>query len=349
MRWKNTWLYILLCLLVNTQLFATTVVVIAGSGGNFFSPAYFSINPGDTVKWIWISGHHNTSSTYIPTGAATWYGNLMTTTDTVTYSPTVSGLYNYTCTHHSGMDGQFFVTGCSFPAKPLITGNNNACKGDTVLLSTNTQAGVSYTWLLGSTALPSAGNTCKVVASGNYKVIVNRCGVDSTSAVFNLYIDTVKPSFTYTHTGLSYSFLNTTTPVSAYSYQWIFSDGSPTQTTVNAIHAFPAPGVYTVSLIARSIAAACTDTTTDTLHVPLGIGSTPSIQNSIYPNPASDIVYLPSAASVVLIDVLGRRYTFQPKPFNHQHIINVSDIPSGIYTIQVISPHPIVSRLNILH
>lgn len=347
--WKRAWLFILFCITANTHLQATTVVVTAGSGGNFFSPAYFTINPGDTVKWIWNSGHHNTSSTYIPTGAAGWYGNLVIATDTVIYIPSVSGLYNYTCTHHSGMDGQFFVTGCSFPAKPVISGNSNACKGDTVLLSTNAQAGVSYTWLLGSTALPFTGNTCKAAKSGNYKVIVNRCGVDSTSAVFNLYIDTVMPSFTYTNTGLSYSFLNTTAPVSAYSYRWIFSDGSPVQTTVNAIHAFPTPGVYTVSLIAGSISAACADTTTDTLHVPLGIGSIPSIQNGIYPNPASDIVYLPSAASVVLTDILGRRYTFQPKPFNNQHIISVSDIQSGIYTIQVLSPHPFVSKLHILH
>lgn len=349
MRWKHVLLYILFGVLSITSLHATTVVVTAGNGGNFFSPAYFTINPGDTVKWIWINGQHNSSSTYLPTGATTWYGNLMTTTDTVTYTPTVSGLYNYTCTHHSGMDGQFFVTGCSFPAKPVISGNSNACKGDTVLLSTNAQAGVSYTWLLGSTALPSAGNTCKTTTSGNYKVIVNRCGVDSISTVFDLYIDTVKPSFTYTNTGLSYSFLNTTAPVSSYSYQWIFSDGSPLQTTVNATHIFASPGVYTVSLIARSIAAACTDTTTDTLHVPLSIGSMPSTQNSVYPNPASDIVYLPSAASVVLTDMLGRRYTFPPKQFNNQHIIDVSDMPPGVYTIQVLSSIPFVANLRILH
>ncbi len=344
--WKHVW-FILFCLLANNSLQATTVVVTAGSGGNFFSPAYFTINPGDTVKWIWINGHHNTSSTYIPTSAANWYGNLMMTTDTVTYIPTISGLYNYTCTHHSGMDGQFFVTGCSFPAKPLITGNNNACKGDTVLLSTTAQSGVTYIWLLGSTALPYTGNTCKAIMAGQYKVIVNRCGVDSTSAVFKLYIDTVKPSFTYTNTGLSYSFLNNTTPVGSYSYQWVFSDGSPVQTTVNATHIFASPGVYTVSLIANRIATTCTDTTTDTIHVPLSIGNIPSTDNSIYPNPASTIVHIPTTTSPLLLtDVLGRQYVLQPQYNARETFINTANLPSGIYNLQIQSTS---TRLHILH
>lgn len=347
MRWKHVLSYILFWVLSITKLFATTVVVTAGSGGNFFAPAYFTISPGDTVKWIWINGHHNSSSTYLPTGAATWYGNLMTTTDTVTYIPTVSGLYNYTCTHHSGMDGQFFVTGCSFPAKPVITGSKTACKGDTVLLSTIAQSGITYIWLLGSTALSTTGNTCKVTMPGNYKVIVNRCGADSASAGFNLYIDTAKPSFTYTHTGLSYSFTNTTNPIGIYNYKWLFSDGSPIQTTSHTIHIFSSPGIYTASLIANSIATACTDTTTDTIHLPLSIGNMPSIYNSIYPNPATDIVHIPATISpILLIDILGRQYILQPHQSGSQTNINVSNLPSGIYNLQIQSTS---TRLHILH
>src|SRR5688572_23615279 len=112
---------LIIALLISLNLRATMVVVTVGSGGNFFSPANFTINPGDTVKWVWVAGFHNTSGFTRPAGATSWFGNI-TSIDTVFYhTPVVSGLYTYTCTHHSGMDGSFFVTGCTFPNKPVIT------------------------------------------------------------------------------------------------------------------------------------------------------------------------------------------------------------------------------------
>src|SRR6476661_10556988 len=49
---------------------ATTVTVMVGNGGLFFSPSSVTIHPGDTVEWTWSStGHSSTSgSPGAPTG-----------------------------------------------------------------------------------------------------------------------------------------------------------------------------------------------------------------------------------------------------------------------------------------
>ena len=46
---------------------AVIVTVTVGAGGNYFIPSSFTVNAGDTVKWVWATGHHNTSA-YSVTG-----------------------------------------------------------------------------------------------------------------------------------------------------------------------------------------------------------------------------------------------------------------------------------------
>jgi plastocyanin len=79
----------------------------------------FSFNPdnipnvllGDTVRWVWVSGSHTTTSTNIPVGAATWDAMINVEFPSFEYIPALSGVYNYVCTPHAGMgmDGSFTV------------------------------------------------------------------------------------------------------------------------------------------------------------------------------------------------------------------------------------------------
>lgn len=75
------------------------------------------------------------------------------------------------------------------------------------------------------------------------------------------------PSGTYVASqvcfGSATSFTNLTT--AAISFTWDFGDASPTSTVVNPTHTYPAPGVYTVTLISSS--GMCSGTYTSTAFV----------------------------------------------------------------------------------
>ncbi len=353
---KKLYLLLFVLFMAAGNCLANIVTVTVGSGGNFFSPASFIINPGDTVRWIWVNGYHNTSSVTRPTGATNWYSNITSADTTYSYVPMFSGLYTYTCTHHSGMDGQFFVTGCTYPSKPVIntSGGITACAGDTILLSTAAQPGVTYQWINGVTTVPG-GNTYTLAAttSGAYKVLVNRCGVDSVSDPFPVTIQSPAPSFTYTHSGLDYTFTNTTVPLTGTDFIWSFSDGYPDQTTVNVFRTFTLADTYVVSLKASDAATLCTDTfflsipvtadtndTTDTITTSIepGILNIPKGENVyIYPNPASDMLYIlaDSEIEIRLMDISGSLVQQTAFKKRRAHVLHIGELPDGLYFLHI--------------
>lgn len=91
---------------------ATQTIMVGGTDGMSFVPASgVTVNLGDTIKWVWETGDHTTTSTTIPAGAAAWDHDI-TSADTVfIYTPTVAGTYEYKCTPHAsmGMLGSFTV------------------------------------------------------------------------------------------------------------------------------------------------------------------------------------------------------------------------------------------------
>lgn len=343
MRWLPALLFYLS--LFPGRVSASLVTITVGSGGNYFSPANFTINPGDTVRWRWTAGYHNTSGISVPAGAVSWYANITNTDTSFSYIAMVSGLYTYTCTHHSGMDGRFFVSGCSFPAKPVITAvnSNTGCKGDTILLTTSAQTGATYQWIKDGVAVAgAAGDSLPVVASGVYKVLVNRCGADSVSGSYNI---TVHPlpvvSFTATNTAGVYSFTNMTAALSDHHFIWIFDDGSPPQTSVHASHIFAAPGNRTVVLKAIHATTGCADTAVRIIEVDLGITGIYKQDYALYPNPAHAFItvtarYLPAAATLEITDVTGRQLMIR-KLIAAETIIPIADLNPGLYQVRIIT------------
>lgn len=71
-----------------------------------FSPNSLNVNVGDTIMWVLGSGNHTTTSTSVPSGAATWDSPINGTTTSFTYVVSVIGTYNYKCTPH-GFTGSF--------------------------------------------------------------------------------------------------------------------------------------------------------------------------------------------------------------------------------------------------
>lgn len=74
-----------------------------------FSPGILNINSGDTVRWIWVSGPHTTTSTSVPAGAPTWNSSINSSTTQYQMKFTVSGTYNYYCSIHPSMTGTITV------------------------------------------------------------------------------------------------------------------------------------------------------------------------------------------------------------------------------------------------
>lgn len=100
---KNYFLLIVVALLAFSG-YATTINVSITD--NAFSPATFTASIGDVVVWTQNgNAPHTTTSTNVPTGAATWNSGTMAGSSGATYSYTIthSGPHAYQCTFHASM------------------------------------------------------------------------------------------------------------------------------------------------------------------------------------------------------------------------------------------------------
>jgi plastocyanin len=331
--------YCFLFLTAWNPLSAATVTVTAGAGGNFFSPAYFVINPGDTVQWVWKDGHHNTSSYSMPAGVSGWYGNLNSSDTQYLYVPSVSGLYQYTCTHHSAMDGSFLVRGCSYPGQPVVNGSweNSPCAGTSaIVLRTAPQPGATYQWLRGATLIPGASaDSLRTAVPGSYTVLVNRCGVDSLSLPYTVAAYPLPaPSFSYSASGLHYTFTNTTASPAAYLFRWHFGDGSPVVTGIHTEHTFSKSGIYQVQLFISDSTESCSDSTTQAVDRALDISNTAKDSLTIHPNPTAASIDIrgTGAGSVQLYDLYGNMI-LAPSTVATEHQLDVAGLPAGPYLL----------------
>lgn len=82
-----------------------------------FSPLIFAVGVGDTVKWIWTSGTHTTTSTVLPPDAVAWDAPITATNTTYEYVPVKPGTYFYKSTPDAAhsMTGKFYVFPTSVP------------------------------------------------------------------------------------------------------------------------------------------------------------------------------------------------------------------------------------------
>lgn len=99
---------ILLGTYVNAQTKHSVLV-----GDSFFNPASLNVKVGDTVSWSFTGNmqNHTTTSSTIPSGAASWDQPINTANPTFNYVVTKAGTYNYVCTPHASfMKGTITAT-----------------------------------------------------------------------------------------------------------------------------------------------------------------------------------------------------------------------------------------------
>ena len=65
-----------------------------------FTPSVLNINSGDTVRWVWVSGTHTTTSTSVPTGATAWDHPMNSGSTQFDEKFTIAGIYDYHCSIH---------------------------------------------------------------------------------------------------------------------------------------------------------------------------------------------------------------------------------------------------------
>jgi plastocyanin len=103
--YNSIFLIALLAIVGITKATVHTVSVLSSS----FSPALVNVEVGDTVKWIHTGGSHTTTSTAVPSGAATWDSPITPNVTMFSYKVTEAGTYDYICTPH-GFTGQIIAT-----------------------------------------------------------------------------------------------------------------------------------------------------------------------------------------------------------------------------------------------
>lgn len=109
---KRTLPILLSAILLFFAFISKAAIVTVTQQDNTFSPKDINVKVGDTVRWVWTSGSHTTTSAIIPSGAAAWDSPLTTSVQQFDYKVTVEGLYNYVCTPHIdlGMIGTITAT-----------------------------------------------------------------------------------------------------------------------------------------------------------------------------------------------------------------------------------------------
>lgn len=189
---------------------------------------------------------------------------------------------------------------------------------------------VSYTYTISATQAATIKEVAKIVA------------FDSMD-YWNRFLPLPVADFTYSNSGLNYSFTNASTHAS--SFVWNFGDGSASSTTANPSHTYTAGAdstAITVQLIALDDCGNA-DTFVTSFTIP---GTSTSIENSaalqlfkLYPNPTSHILNIQAKEniqSIEVIDIWGRVIEKQINPIPSQFMaIHTSHFTTGTYWIKI--------------
>ena len=168
-------------LLINLSVKAHIDTVLVGpNNSTSFSPANFTMNMGDTVRWIWESGSHTTTSTNIPTSALSWNSSMNSSVQSFTYVPSEIGTYNYVCTPHSSVMKASFTVICNIDTSVYSS-------NDTLI---SNASNVNYQWVdCNNNYIGLAKDSNKLfipTINGTYAVIITQNACIDTSLCYNV-------------------------------------------------------------------------------------------------------------------------------------------------------------------
>ncbi len=141
-----------------------TTTVEVGQGGDTFTQADVTIDPGETIDWHWDSGPHSVTSGAPPGTPNNQFDSAVQTTSGATFDQTFNhpGVYHYFCRIHyaSGMVGTITVTGTDPAPTAAFTAPASVTAGQQVTFDASTSSTSDgdtiqgYTWNFGDGTAP---------------------------------------------------------------------------------------------------------------------------------------------------------------------------------------------------
>jgi PKD repeat protein len=258
-------------------------------------------------------------------------GNVWSTGATSpSISVSTSGNITVTHTDANGCSATSTATTINVSNAPVPTIQASAieaCNGDTVTITASTSD--SYLWSTGATS-QSISVTSTAAGITVTTTNANACNGVGTSAPISVTFNANPAAAgSFTTNGNVATFANTST--GATSYSWDFGDMTNSSAAA-PLHAYAANGSYTVTLTA--INGNCSDVTTFTVNIAVGLDELPGVALSLVPNPATTSfnVSLTGASLelVTVIDAFGRTVLNAT-----QSEINLGQVANGMYQVVV--------------
>jgi PKD repeat protein len=277
-----------------------------------------------------------------------------TPSNSILQNPSVSyataGIYPVSLTVSDGVNvstysDTAYVNVVTLPVTPSsISGSTAVCAFGTETYSVTNDPNLSYTWTLspGWTGTSSSNliNVNFNDVSGQLSVTAdNICGSSAPRSV-NISIGALPvANFTYVDNNGTVDFTNNST--NASSWFWNFGDGN-TSNNQNPQHSYANPGNYSVTLISSNT---CADADTSVQVVTVNIISSSNIIDdfsglSIFPNPASDLLFIEGlplhvlGETLIVRDVLGR-IVLTALITEEQEQLNISKLAAAVYILNV--------------
>ncbi len=342
------------------------VVHTVSVGGFSFTPSTISdVALGDTVRWVWVSGSHTTTSTTIPGGAIAWDHPMNATSTSFDYIPAVEGVYNYKCSIHvlMGMIGNFTVTPAVTPLSVLTSADpSSLCRGQSSTLHAMASGGTgsyTYNWVSNPPGFTSTLQNVIVspLVNTSYTVTVIS-GTQTASAQETVSVSQPPLSSAGNDTTYCSNLAQFTVQGTASNYSSLLwnTSGDGTFTTPAGLTSSYMPGPTDVTSASFNLTltafanAPCSVSHTDTVHIILdpctGIHESGknTLNISVYPNPSTGTFMISGIndaqpATIQIFDMSGRLIRKEQVQTNANNInsFNLSAEKNGLYEIIVIS------------
>lgn len=112
------WLAVIFFVGAGGLIAKTVTVEVAPGHALIFSPAHVSIDPGDTVKWVWLTSGHSVTSGTPDKQTSMFNSNILNNGETFSFTFPDPGTFPYFCLPHGGccgMVGSVTVAGAPPP------------------------------------------------------------------------------------------------------------------------------------------------------------------------------------------------------------------------------------------
>ena len=148
-------------------------------------------------------------------------------------------------------------------------------------------------------------------------------------------IITPSADFTYSEDELEVTLMSNA--MNAISHNWDFGDGN-TSNEINPVHTYEGSGIYNIKLTVRESDNCFSDSITQEINLMPSSVFESELHNTIFPNPAIDILQLRSnntIQQITIIDLTGKKIVSQY--YNQKDVsISIESFPSGMFYLSIL-------------